>query len=82
MSEASADFVNLSADVVAAYVSHNSVPPADLPSLIASVHTALRDAANGKPEAARSYGNRRSRSKSLITANHLITWKMGGRTSR
>src|SRR5215204_6368054 len=50
MSETSCAFVGLSADVVAAYVSNNSVPQAELPSLIASVHTALRDAANGTKE--------------------------------
>ena len=77
MSEASADFVNLSADVVAAYVSHNSVAQADLPSLIASVHTALRDAANGKPEAAKIVREPPVSIKKSITANHLISMEDG-----
>ena len=51
MSETSSAFVSLSADVVAAYVSNNSVPQADLPNLIATVHTALSNAANGKQQA-------------------------------
>ena len=76
MSEASADFVNLSADVVAAYVSHNSVPQADLPSLIAAVHAALRDAANGK-EAARIVREPPVSIKKSITANHLISMEDG-----
>jgi predicted transcriptional regulator len=50
MPEASADFVELSADVVAAYVSNNSVTRADLPALISTVHAALKHAAEGTRE--------------------------------
>ena len=35
------DHVELAADIVSAYVSNNSIPVADLASLIASVHAAL-----------------------------------------
>jgi len=77
MPELSADFVGLSADVVAAYVSHNSVPPADLPSLIASVHTALRDAANGKPDVTKIVREPPVSIKKSITANHLISMEDG-----
>jgi len=35
------DFIALSAEVVAAFVSNNSVPVADLPGLISSVHAGL-----------------------------------------
>src|ERR1700712_4589461 len=38
---ASMDPVETTADLVAAYVSNNSVRPADLPELIASIHAAL-----------------------------------------
>lgn len=41
------DFVGLTADVVSAYVSNNSVATMDLPSLIQSVHAALSTAAVG-----------------------------------
>ncbi|MDR7035609.1 MULTISPECIES: MucR family transcriptional regulator [Methylobacterium] len=37
-------------DVVSAYVSNNSVPTADLPALIASVHEALKSLADGTPK--------------------------------
>ncbi|AWB24968.1 MucR family transcriptional regulator [Methylobacterium currus] len=40
-SEASTDHIGLAADIVAAFVSNNSVPVADLPGLIISVHSAL-----------------------------------------
>ena len=36
-----ADQIETAADIVAAYVSNNSVPPGDLPELIGSVHAAL-----------------------------------------
>jgi len=34
-------YIELAADIVSAYVSNNSVPASDLPSLIAEIHTAL-----------------------------------------
>ncbi|MFH6783749.1 MULTISPECIES: MucR family transcriptional regulator [Methylobacterium] len=40
-SEASTNHIGLAADIVAAFVSNNSVPATDLPALIASVHSAL-----------------------------------------
>ena len=36
-----ADFIELTADIVSAYVSNNSVPAGDLPGLISEVHAAL-----------------------------------------
>lgn len=36
------DLIDLSADIVCAYVSHNALSVTDLPRLIADVHTALR----------------------------------------
>ena len=41
MSEHSADLRELTAEVVSAYVSNNSVPMSELPSLISQVHSAL-----------------------------------------
>ena len=37
------DLIDLSADIVSAYVSHNALSVTDLPKLIADVHTALRN---------------------------------------
>lgn len=42
--------IELTADVVSAYVSNNSVPAGDLPSLIAEVHSALGRVGVGAPE--------------------------------
>jgi len=41
LNNASSDKISLSADIVAAYVSRNSVTPGGLPALIESVHSAL-----------------------------------------
>jgi predicted transcriptional regulator len=35
------NYIDLAADIVSAYVSNNSVPTADLPGLIADIHSAL-----------------------------------------
>jgi predicted transcriptional regulator len=50
MSEISTNnLVGLAADIVSAYVTNNSVPAADLPSLIATVHSSLRNVSNPAP---------------------------------
>jgi predicted transcriptional regulator len=46
------DFVDLTGDIVAAYVSNNAVRPSDLPDLIRTVHAALNGLADGAAAAA------------------------------
>lgn len=46
MSNVSENTVELSADIVSAYVANNSLIPADLPGLIASVYAALSSLGN------------------------------------
>ena len=41
MPDINEDVIALVADIVSAYVSNNSVPAADLPSLIATIHTSI-----------------------------------------
>ena len=77
MPETSSAFVGLSADVVAAYVSNNSVPQTELPSLIASVHSALRDAANGTKEPEKVVLEPPVSVKKSISASHLISMEDG-----
>src|SRR5690348_16773434 len=48
MSDASSDkFIELTANIVSAYVSHHSVPASDIPGLISQVHTALSRVSSG-----------------------------------
>jgi len=49
--ENAADYVELAADIVSAYVSNNPVPPGELAQLIGRVHTALRQVGSGQVEA-------------------------------
>ena len=44
------NLIDLTADVVSAYVSNNPVPVADLPSLIGQVHAALKSLEGGATE--------------------------------
>jgi predicted transcriptional regulator len=41
MTEQNADYIELAADIVSAYVSNNAIAPAELPALIRDVHNAL-----------------------------------------
>ena len=43
------NYLELAADLASAYVSHNALPAADLPSLISAVHTALHQAISVAP---------------------------------
>ncbi|MCJ2019488.1 MucR family transcriptional regulator [Methylobacterium sp. E-065] len=46
------DFVELTTEIVSAYVSNNSVRPGDLPDLLSGVHTALAGLSQGAAPAA------------------------------
>ena len=46
----SPNYLELAADLVSAYVSHNPLPASDLPSLIEAVHAALRQVGGEKAE--------------------------------
>jgi predicted transcriptional regulator len=47
---AASNYIELAADIVSAYVSNNSVPTSDLPTLINEVHTALIRVGGGTVE--------------------------------
>lgn len=47
-SATSPNFIELSADIVSAYVSNNSVPATELPALLSSVHAALTKTIQGQ----------------------------------
>ena len=50
MTEEAQNSLDLVADIVSAYVANNTISATDLPALIASVHGALNQVANGKGE--------------------------------
>ena len=69
-------FIELTASIVSAYVSNNSVPSADLPALIGQVHTALSRVANhgeGSSEAPRPAIS----VKKSITSDYIVCLEDG-----
>ena len=72
--------VELTADMIAAYVSANHVQAAELPALIASVHAALAALANGAPaEPAGPEKPTPVQVKKSITPDALISFEDGKR---
>jgi predicted transcriptional regulator len=51
MSDKPGSFIELTAEIVSAYVSNNPVPAADMPGLINQVHTALTRISAGQADA-------------------------------
>ena len=49
--KSSSNYIELTADIVSAYVSNNSVSAGDLPALIGQVHSALTRVSSGHAEA-------------------------------
>ena len=47
----SSSFIELTANIVSAYVSNNTVPSADVPNLISQVHAALKRVSGGQAAA-------------------------------
>jgi predicted transcriptional regulator len=67
-----ANLIALAADIVAAYVSNNSVQTGDLPTLISEVHSALKNV--GAPAAAEATRAEPAVSiKKSVTPDHIIS---------
>jgi predicted transcriptional regulator len=71
-SGSSADLVALTVDLLAAYVSNNTVPFADLPGLVAAVHGAMSQLGQPQPAPAETYAPAVSVKKS-VTPDALIS---------
>jgi predicted transcriptional regulator len=72
--------VELTADLVAAYVSNNSVPVSALPELLSSVHAAISGLTNGgssAPKADKIEKATPAQIKKSITPDHLISFEDG-----
>src|SRR5262249_45909087 len=70
-------FIELTASIVSAYVSNNSVPASDLPALISQVHGALTRIVRGQSEAASEARRSAVSVKKSITAEHLVCLEDG-----
>lgn len=71
------DLVEFSSEIVAAYVSNNSVAPGDLPRLIADVHAALKGL--GKEEASEPVEEKKPAVpiRKSVTADYIICLEDG-----
>jgi predicted transcriptional regulator len=71
------DLVALTADVVSAYVSHNPVPAAELPALIAQIHTSLRILATGNSAEPQELQTPAVPITKSLTSDHIICMEDG-----
>jgi predicted transcriptional regulator len=77
MADNSSTFIELTASIVSAYVSNNSVPSAELPALIGQVHTALTRVSSGHGEALGDALRPAIPVKKSITSDYIICLEDG-----
>jgi predicted transcriptional regulator len=73
----SSTFIELTASIVCAYVSNNSVPAAELPALIGQVHTALTRVSSGHGESLSDGLRPAIPVKKSITSDYIICLEDG-----
>ena len=71
------ELIDMTAEIVAAYVSSNAIAAGDLPVLIQSVHKALTGVANGSQAAQAPPQEPAVPVKKSITADHLVCLEDG-----
>src|SRR5476649_2353916 len=72
-------FVDLTATIVSAYLSHNSTPAAEIPNLITQIHAALLRVSTGRTEAAPEPAKPAVSVKKSMTPDFLICLEDGKR---
>jgi predicted transcriptional regulator len=77
MNEKSANYIELTADIVSAYVSNNSVSAGDISALISQVHSALLRVSNGQGEVVSETLKPAVAVKKSITPEYLICLEDG-----
>jgi len=75
--DTSGSFIELTADIVSAYVSNNSVSPGEIPSLINQVHAALVRVSAGQSDAQPEPLKPAISVKKSITPDHLVCLEDG-----
>ena len=74
---ATSNYIELAADIVSAYVSNNSVPSGDLPSLISDVHSALLKVGGGTVEVPAEAPKPAVAVKKSVTPDYIICLEDG-----
>jgi len=77
MSEKPGSFIELTAEIVSAYVSNNPVPAADMPGLINQVHSALTRISGGQADAQPEPLKPAVSVKKSITPDHIVCLEDG-----
>jgi predicted transcriptional regulator len=77
--ENSTDYVELTVDIVSAYVSNNPVPPTELAQLISRIHSSLTQIGTGQVEAKVSAAPPQPAIsiKKSVTADHIVCLEDG-----
>lgn len=73
------NFIDLTAQIVSAYVANNPTPAADLPALIGQIHAALLRLSNGRPEPLVEPAKPAVSLKKSVTADYLVCLEDGKR---
>lgn len=76
-SGATSNFIGLTADIVSAYVSNNSVPATEIPTLINQVHAALARVSAGRGELSLEAAKPAVPIKKSITPDYIICLEDG-----
>ena len=80
MSEtAGKSFIDLTAEIVSAYVSNNTTPASEIPALIAQVHAALKRVSSGRAETPAEPAKPAVSVKKSMTADYLVCLEDGKR---
>jgi predicted transcriptional regulator len=72
-------FIDLTANIVSAYLSHNPTPAAEIPNLISQVHAALLKVSTGRIEAASEPAKPAVSVKKSMTPDYLVCLEDGKR---
>jgi predicted transcriptional regulator len=72
-------FIDLTANIVSAYLSNNPTPAAEIPNLISQVHAALQRVSNGRPEAPVEPARPAVPLKKSVTPDYIVCLEDGKR---
>jgi predicted transcriptional regulator len=71
------NFIDLTANIVSAYVSNNPTPASELPALINQIHAALQRVSTGRPETTHETAKPAVSVKKSMTAEYLVCLEDG-----
>src|ERR1700726_1102987 len=72
-------FIDLTAGIVSAYLSHNPTPAAEIPNLISQIHSALLRLSPGRPETPTEPAKPAVSVKKSMTPDYLVCLEDGKR---